>query len=385
MGALPFCEPKHILLVDDEAEILDFLESHFQSLGHQVDRASDGCEALKKLSKSTDLILLDIKMPGMDGFEVAQKVREHSQHFDVPILMTTALGDKENRLRAVEAGVNDFLAKPIDILELNIRSNSLLKMKEAQDAIKFHQLELEEKIKERTLSLREALGDVLEAQKKTREAHLETIHHLAVAAEYRDNDTGAHIRRVSEYCGLIADGLNLPLKKVDLIRHASPMHDIGKIVVPQRILMKEGKLEPEEWAIMKQHPTVGADILRGSSSDLLQTAEMIAISHHEKWDGSGYPLGLSGESIPIEGRICAIGDVFDALTSTRPYKEAYSPETAFAIIHDEQGTHFDPKLAGIFFQKRDEIIEIHRRYSLEPGVVKRTNSEDANKQNVGEN
>lgn len=354
--------PKRILIVDDEADHRRFLESFFLSAGHEVDIACDGLEALAKLRQSTDLVLLDVKMPGLDGFEVARRLREGAQFFDVPILMVTALRSKKDRLRAVEAGINDFISKPVDIVELKVRAGSLLEMKEAQDAIKRHQLELEAKVVERTASLSQALHDVFKAQQKTTEAYLETIHRLVLAAEYKDKNTGDHVRRVAEYCGFIAQGLGLPTSEVIRIRHASPMHDIGKIVVPDSILLKPGKLSPDEWAIMMQHTTAGGDILSHSASGLLQTGEVIARFHHEKWDGSGYPNGLKRENIPLPARICAVADVFDALTNERPYKKKFSTDQACEILRKGRCKQFDPRVLDAFFKRFYGIVKIKNKY-----------------------
>jgi putative two-component system response regulator len=353
-------KPKRILIVDDEELNRELLEDLIASFGHEPEMAGDGSEALAMMKLDIDLVLLDVMMPGMDGFEVAKRIRENVDYSDLPIIMVTALTSKEDRLRAVEAGANDFIAKPVDKTELKVRTASLLKMKEAQDAIKRHKAELEKKVEQRTAELRLALQDMAEAQRKTHQAHLETIQRLAIAAEYKDEDTAAHINRMSNYCAIIARGLHLPPGEQEIILHASPMHDVGKIGIADAILLKPDKLYEDEWDIIKQHSTIGYRILSGSSSELLQVGEIIALSHHEKWDGSGYPKGLVGEDIHLFGRICAVADVFDALTSKRPYKKAFSNEKAYEILRESRGTHFDPKVLDVFFEHLDEVVAIQK-------------------------
>ncbi len=358
---------KFILIVDDEEANCELVEAHLESFGHQTESVRDGLAALTRLHGPSslpmpDLVLLDIMMPGMNGFEVARAIRQNPTTSDLPIVMVTALTSMEDRLRAVEAGANDFITKPIDKVELQTRINSLLKMKEAQDGIKRHREELEEIVKQRTHSLQRALEDVTVAQCEADKAHLDTIYRLAVASEYKDSATALHIRRVGNYCGLMAQHLKLPQEEIEIICAASPMHDVGKLGIPDAILLKPGKLDPEEWAIMQEHTTIGARILRGSSSKLLQAGEIIALSHHEKWDGTGYPNKWSGTDIPLWGRICAIADVFDALTNERPYKEAFSNELAWEIMQQERGRHFDPQLLDLFFRLKEEVLAIQAKF-----------------------
>ncbi len=354
-------QPKRILIVDDEKLNRELLEDLMASFGHEPEMARDGVEALAKLKLDIDLVLLDVMMPVMDGFEVARRIRENPDTSDLPVVMVTALTSKEDRLLAVQAGANDFITKPIDKTELQVRTESLLKMKEAQDTIKRHRVMLEETVQARTASLRQALEETAEAQRRTHGAHLDTIRRLAIAAEYKDEDTAAHINRMSSYCAIIARVLNLPPGEVELILHASPMHDVGKIGVPDIILLKPGKLTSEEWAIMKEHTIFGGRILGEAEDDLIKAGEIIALSHHEKWDGSGYPKGLKGENIPLIGRIAAIADVFDALTSNRPYKKAFSNEKAYEILREGRGTQFEPKVLDAFFERLDEVEAIQEK------------------------
>ena len=353
---------KRILIVDDEVQNRYLLQTILKELGYESETARDGIEALAKLKLGIDLVLLDIMMPGMDGYEVARRIRKDKGASDVPIIMVTSLVSRGDRLRAVEAGANDFIAKPVDITEVKVRIAFLLKMQEAQDAMKQNQKELEGIVAKRTAALRKVLDDMTAAQRKAYEAHVDTIHRLALAAEYKDEDTAAHIHRIGEYCEILGQGLNLPPGEIELLKISSPMHDVGKIGIPDHILLKQAKLTKEEFEIIKQHTIIGFRILSKSSSELLQAGEIIALSHHEKWDGTGYPKGLAKETTPLFGRICAVADVFDSLTTRRPYKEAFSNEKAFKILKDESGTHFDPKTVAVFFYKLQEILECQEKY-----------------------
>lgn len=354
---------QRILVVDDEAINRELLEAILTGSGYEIEIAADEFEALAKLKLDIDLVLCDLMMPGMDGFDVVQKIRDGSDNPDVPICMVTSLSGKEQRLRAVEAGANDFIAKPVDRFEVGVRVRALLKIKEAQDELKRYQSGLEETVERRTTALREALQEMSAAHRETYEAHVETIKRLAVAAEYKDEDTANHIARMSQYAHIVAVELKLPPKQCETILHASPMHDVGKLGIPDGVLLKPGKLDADEWAVMKTHSAIGGRILEGSSSELLHMGEVIALTHHEKWDGSGYPKGLSGESIPIEGRIAAIADVFDALTSKRPYKEPFSVEKALQIIEEGRGSHFDPTVLDAFASQLDAILLKKKEYS----------------------
>ncbi len=351
-------ESKRILIVDDEEQNRELLEAIMGALGHDTETARDGPEALAKLKLDVDLVLLDIMMPGMDGFEVVQRIRENPELGSVPVIMVTSLSSKEDRLRAVEAGANDFIAKPIDQVELRVRAASMLRMKEAQDTIRNHKAQLERTVERRTTELRKALEDMAEAQRKTLRAHLDTIRRLSVAAEYKDEDTATHIQRVSEYTALLGAGLGLPPGEVETLRHASPMHDVGKIGIPDSILLKPGKLSAAEWETMKQHTLIGGRILDRSTSEVVEAGRIIALCHHEKWDGTGYPTGLRGEEIPLWGRICAVADVFDALTSRRPYKNALPSEQALAIMKQGRDIHFDPQILDCFLASRKEVEAI---------------------------
>jgi putative two-component system response regulator len=359
---------KRVLIVDDDEVTRMVTQALVRTLGHETELARDGIEGLAKLSLDIDLVLLDVVMPGLDGFQVCRRIRQDSHGAALPVIMVTSQATREDRLLAVEAGANDFIAKPVDETELRVRTTSLLKMKEAQDALKRYQAQLEQMVEERTASLRRALDEMAEAQRRAYIAQLETVERLAMVAEYKDKVTARHIRRMSEYCAIIARGLKLPPGEVELILHASRMHDVGKIAVPDAILRKPSSLDEPEWTVMRRHATIGSLILDNSSSEILQAARVIALCHHERWDGGGYPRGLAGEDIPLWGRICAVADVFDAITSVRPYKPAYSNDEAFDVLHNGRGTQFDPRVVDVFFEQLDEILAIQAQHGgPEPG------------------
>ncbi|MCK4641617.1 MAG: response regulator, partial [Candidatus Marinimicrobia bacterium] len=231
---------KRILIVDDDEQIREILSEFMGMQGFECEIASDGIEALAKIKLDIDLVLMDVNMPKMDGYEVVKRIRSEAEYRDLPIIMVTSMATQEDRLRAVQAGANDFIAKPIDQIELEVRTVSLLKMKEIQDTIKRHKAELEEKVQQRTAALRKSLDEMVDAQRNTYEAYLDTIRRLAIAAEYRDEGTAAHIMRMSNYAAALAKGLKFPPGKIEIVLHASPMHDVGKIGIPDGILLKKG-------------------------------------------------------------------------------------------------------------------------------------------------
>lgn len=353
---------RRILVIDDDDGIRQMTQVLVEGLGHLVEPARSGVEGLAKLKLGIDLILLDVVMPGLDGYDVCRRIREDPHGRDVPVIMVTSLETKEHRLLAVEAGANDFIAKPVDETELRVRTASLLRMKAVQDELKAYQSHLEDMCDERTASLRIALEQMAEAQQLAYQAQLETVERLAILAEYKDKVTARHIQRMSEYCAVIARGLNLPAAEVELILHASRMHDVGKVAIPESILRKPGSLDAAEWKVMRGHSTIGSAILDNSSSKILQAGRIIAKTHHERWDGAGYPSGLMGTDIPLWGRICAVGDVFDAVTSERPYKPAFPNEDALQLLHDGRGKHFDPRVVDVFFERLDEILTIQQKF-----------------------
>ncbi|GLI33509.1 HD domain-containing phosphohydrolase [Desulforhabdus amnigena] len=348
-----------ILVVDDEYHNLFLMHGFLVPLGYEVSISSDGEEAIEFARKGAfDVILLDINMPEMDGFEVLARLRSGEETKFVPVVMVTGQGEVEHRVRALELGADDFLTKPVDWMELKARVRSLVKVKAYHDHMMNHQRKLEEEVNRRTLELRRATEKLHEAHNKLKEASLDTIYRLSRAAEFRDEDTGGHIKRMSEYAAAVGRKMGLNEKTVEGILYAAPMHDVGKIGIPDRILLKPGKLDAEEWEIMKQHTLMGARILEGASGGFISLAAVIALTHHEKWNGKGYPRGLSGTQIPLVGRVVAIADVFDAMTSKRPYKEPFPVEKAFRIIEESRGSHFDPAVVDAFTAIKDEILEI---------------------------
>ncbi len=348
-----------ILVVDDEYDNLYLIHDMLVPQGYKVSLASSG-EEVMDLARTEDLdvVLLDINMPGMDGFEVLKTLKGNGHTKFVPVVMVTGQGDVAHRIKALELGADDFLTKPVDCMELRARVRSLVKVKAFHDHLIDHQKRLALEVDERTRALRRATERLHDTHEKLKHASLDTIYHLSRAAEYKDEDTGEHIRRMSNYAAAIARRLNLDNGVVNGILYAAPMHDIGKIGIPDRVLLKPGKLDPEEWEIMKQHTVIGAKILEGGKTEFIRLASVIAMTHHEKWDGTGYPRGLKGKRIPLVGRITALADVFDALTSKRPYKEAFSVEEALKIIEAERGGHFDPDVVDAFLSLDDLIVKI---------------------------
>ena len=345
-----------ILVVDDQLQNIELLEAFLAPQGYYMLRAHSGDEALSVLSEvAVDLILLDVMMPGMDGFEVTRRVRENPTFRQLPIMLVTALRDKDDHLKGVEAGCDDFISKPVDKNELLARVRALLKVKAYHDLIDAYQKQLESEIATRTQELHQSLAD-------TKAASLEIIHRLSSASESRDASTGHHICRMSHYAAAVARQMGLSKDKVELVLYAAPMHDLGKIGIPDRILLKPAKLSPLEWEIMKKHTLIGADILKNSDIELLHVGELIARTHHEKWDGSGYPAGLRGVEIPLYGRIVAVADVFDAMTSVRPYKEALGVDATLDTIRAGRGNHFDPDIVDAFCSAFDEIRAIKQEY-----------------------
>lgn len=295
-----------------------------------------------------DVVMVDYMMPGMNGVEFIRRFRGICGCYDIPVLMVTANSELELRYQALEAGANDFLIKPVDKIEFLARTKSMLAMRKNQRFLEDRAAWLDVEVKKATAEIR------------AREQ--ETILRLSKAADSRDPETGAHIIRMANYSRVIAAGLGLPEAQQQLIFEAAPMHDIGKVGIPDHILLKPGKLTEEEFSVMKQHARLGYDILSGSQSEMLNTGAVIALAHHEKYDGSGYPNGIAGEEIPLFARIVAVADVFDALTSERPYKAAWGIETALAFLREGSGKHFDPLCVDAFFAGWDLILEIKMHY-----------------------
>ncbi|MWK56817.1 response regulator [Pseudomonas otitidis] len=319
-----------LLLVDDEPTNLQVLR-HILQDDYRLLFAKDGPKALELAGRERPaLVLLDVMMPGMTGHEVCQQLKNDPATREIPVIFVTALADTEDEAKGFEVGAVDYITKPVSpaIVKARVRTHlSLVRMDEL---------------------------------KRTR---LEIVQRLGLAAEYKDNETGLHVIRMSHYSRILARALGWSEADCDDLLNAAPMHDVGKIGIPDAVLRKPGKLDADEWAVMRQHVSIGANIIGEHPSGLLRMAHRIALTHHEKWDGSGYPNGLAGEDIPIEGRIVAIADVFDALTSERPYKQAWPVEEAVAFLREQSGQHFDPDLVELFIQQLPAVLEVKARWA----------------------
>jgi putative two-component system response regulator len=327
----------HILVVDDQPTNVRLLEKLLGKWGFGSVTGLTDPSRVADLVRSAppDLVMLDLHMPGLSGLDVMRLLEPVSDpSTPVPILVLTADSTVETKRQALAAGASDFLTKPFDSEEVRLRVSNLLRTRRLETQLKRHGDELEERVLERTKALEQA--------------KLEIAERLAMAAEYRDDETHQHAQRIGHTAALLGAQLGLPATTISDLRRAAPLHDIGKIAIPDTILLKPGRLTPEEFEIIKTHTVVGARILSGSSSALLQIASEVALSHHEKWDGTGYPRGLSAREIPLTGRIVALADVFDALTHRRPYKEAWPVETAAEEVFRSAGTHFDPDIVAAF-------------------------------------
>lgn len=354
---------KHILVIEDDPMNNRLLTTILTRLGYAADAAFDGLSGLAKVeSAPPDLILLDLDLPGVDGYEVARRLKHSAKTRIIPIVVVSSFTEVENRIRALDAGADDFLSKPIDQVELRARCQSLLKVKVYNDHMVSHKKILEEEVDKQTSQLRQAFNDLKTASEKVKQAALDTTFRLAQASEYKDTETGSHIKRMGYYTEAIARAMALSPQDIEAILYASPMHDIGKIGIPDRILLKPGSLDEQEWVFMQQHTIIGGNILSGSDSYVIQMAEQIALEHHEKWDGCGYPKGLKGQEISLWGRISTIADIFDALTTRRPYKIAFPMEYSLEILEKNRGTHFDPGVVDAFFSIKDEILSIRMKY-----------------------
>jgi putative two-component system response regulator len=362
-----------VMVVDDECFNIDLVQAYLEDEGFgnfvTTTNASAALEMMR--SHQPDIVLLDVKMPKVDGMDILRSMRADRGLRLIPVLILTASTASETKLAALRLGASDFLAKPVDPSELVLRVENVLSAKAYQDHLAKYSERLEEQVQLRTQELLHS-----------RE---EAIHCLARAGEYRDDDTGHHVIRVGLYSAIIAMELGFPQPAVELLQQAAQLHDVGKIGIPDAILHKPGKLESHEFEIIKghcgigrhiinpltgeeserlsSHTIVGSNIMSSTSSPILKMASIIAGTHHEKWNGTGYPRGLSGNDIPIEGRIVAVADVFDALSSKRPYKDAFPLEKCLAIMKDGREKHFDPQVLDAFLRRIDDVLRIRDRYN----------------------
>lgn len=377
LGAIPAAAPLEttakIMVVDDEPINIMVAVKYLEHAGFsRVASSSDARGAFATIcQEAPDVLLLDIMMPEVDGLAILHQIRAEPRFAQLPVIILTAVEDRQVKAAALELGATDFLTKPVDPMELIPRVRNSLSIKTNQDYLAHQARELKRQVQQRTAELAAS--------------RLEVIHCLGRAAEFRDNDTGMHVVRVGRYAATIAQQLGLDETTAELLEHAAPLHDLGKIGIPDAILLKPGKLNPEEFELMKRHCEFGVRIVEETSledrrrlsshmllgaelkgishSPTLRMAGLIALTHHEKWDGSGYPLGLRGEEIPLESRITAVADVFDALSSQRPYKPPFPLEKCFAILEEGRGRHFDPKVLDAFFACKEEVLTIFRVFA----------------------
>ena len=319
-----------ILAVDDEASNLQLLRQILQD-HYRLLFAKDGARALELARQERpDLVLLDVMMPGMSGYEVCASLKANPDTAAIPVIFVTALTDTADELEGFEAGAVDYITKPVSppIVRARVRTHlSLVRMEEL------------------------------------RATRLEIVQRLGLAAEYKDNETGLHVIRMSHFSRILGIAAGMSEVEADDLLHAAPMHDVGKIGIPDRILQKPGPLDPDEWTVMQSHVTIGAEIIGEHGGGMLALASQIALTHHEKYDGSGYPNGLRGEDIPLVGRIVAIADVFDALTSKRPYKKAWTEDEALTFLREQKGRHFDPALVDLFLEQMPAVRAVQQRWA----------------------
>src|SRR5688500_12125872 len=340
-----------VMVVDDQSTGRAILEQVVRSLDERVsvEGFARPVDAVVWATRHiADLVLVDYMMPDMDGIEFVKRLRALPGYEHVPIVMVTVHDDRKVRYAALDAGITDFLTKPLDARECLARCRNLLTLRRQQLALEDRRRHLEYMVEDAT--------------REVREREKETLLRLARAGEFRDEETGYHLIRMSRYSRLIANALTLEHDETETIELAAPLHDIGKIGIPDQILLKPSRLEDGEWSVMRRHPVIGHEILKASASKYVRMGALVALGHHEKYDGSGYPNGLVGDHVPLCARIVAVADVYDALSSVRPYKKAWPSEEAFEYVLSQRGRHFDPRLIEAFAALQKEILEIQTEW-----------------------
>ena len=353
----------YVLVVDDEPQVQQLIARILERHGFRCELAASAEEARKLLESKANnfqLMLCDVNMPGESGLELLSSTL--ASHPEVAALMVTGADDPEMAESAIELGAFGYLTKPFRPNELMINIVNALHRRRLELENRAHRAMLENAVEARTAALSEAVSRLQRSEQELRTHQEETVKRLSSMAELRDLETGRHLERMSSYCALISERFDFDRERIELMRIASPMHDVGKIGIPDNILLKPSTLTPEEREVMQQHTEIGYRILSGSDAELLTLAAVLAWTHHERFDGSGYPRGLSGEEIPIEGRIAAVADVFDALTSDRIYRPAFNVEEAVSMMRDQRGAHFDPEVLDRFLNAMEKVEEIRMGY-----------------------
>ena len=346
-----------ILVVDDEEPIRRVLSRILERNGYRCFPAQNAETAKERLAAEPfDVLLTDMDLPGESGLDLLTLAA--TQHPDMAAVMVTGLDDRHLVDSALDLGAYGYIIKPFEPSEVIINVANALRRRTLEIENRSHQRRLESMVKERTAELWKAVASLERTEQELRRSREETIERLSIAAEFRDDETARHVQRMGRYCALIAKNLGVDSERCELLRVASQMHDVGKIGIPDNILLKPGSLTPEERGLMQRHPEIGFRILSGSKSDLLELAAEIALTHHEKVDGSGYPKGLVGDEIPFEGRVAAVADVFDALTSNRVYKKAFPLGKALDVMKAGAGSHFDTEMLSIFMDNMDSVLTI---------------------------